>query len=161
MNINQNCKESVTVIKEAILQSQYRAVAAVNKNQLSLYYGIGRYVSLNSRNGFWGTGAIEQISNMLQKELPGLRGFSVANIKKMRNFYEEWHIVINRSFRMSEIQGVEYNDATNRSFGMSDLKDEKNQFPVPNRSLSTNDLEVNENLLLLQIRQSAIDEFDW
>jgi len=81
MDINQNYREAVKSIKEAILRSQYRAAASVNKEQLSLYYGIGRYVSENSRTGFWGKGAIEQISSLLQKELPGLRGFSASNIK--------------------------------------------------------------------------------
>jgi len=62
MNINQNYREAVKAIKEAILRSQYRAAASVNKEQLSLYYGIGHYVSENSRTGFLGKGAIEQIS---------------------------------------------------------------------------------------------------
>ena len=96
MDINQNYREAVKTIKEAILRSQYRAAASVNKEQLSLYYGIGRYVSENSRTGFWGKGAIEQISSLLQKELPGLRGFSTSNIKNMRVFYEEWEPVLNR-----------------------------------------------------------------
>lgn len=86
----QKCTESVKVIKEAILRSQYRATSLANREQLSLYYGIGKYVSENSRNGFWGKGAIETISQQLQKELPGLRGFSAANIKFMRQFYETW-----------------------------------------------------------------------
>ena len=96
MDINQNYREAVKSIKEAILRSQYRAAASVNKEQLSLYYGIGRYVSENSRTGFWGKGAIEQISSLLQKELPGLRGFSTSNIKNMRIFYEAWESVLNR-----------------------------------------------------------------
>lgn len=96
MDINQNYREAVKTIKEAILRSQYRAATSVNKEQLSLYYGIGRYVSKNSRIGFWGKGAIEQISSLLQKELPGLRGFSTSNIKNMRVFYEEWESVLNR-----------------------------------------------------------------
>ena len=90
MNNIQAYTEAVRIIKEAILQSQYRAVSIANKEQLSLYYGIGKYVSENSRNGFWGKGAIETISERLQKELPGLRGFSAANIKFMRQFYEAW-----------------------------------------------------------------------
>ena len=32
-------------IKEAILSSQYKAAKQVNAVQLSLYYGVGRYVS--------------------------------------------------------------------------------------------------------------------
>ena len=75
-------------IKEAILSSQYKAAKQVNAVQLSLYYGVGRYVSQNTRKGVWGTGAIKVISEQLHKELPGLRGFSERNIKNMRAFYE-------------------------------------------------------------------------
>lgn len=82
--------QATKAIKDAILSSQYRAASYANKEQLSLYYGIGKYVSENSREGFWGKGAIETISQQLQKELPGLRGFSAANIKFMRQFYETW-----------------------------------------------------------------------
>ena len=35
-------KNAVDVIKTAILQSQTRAVKAVNQEQLALYFGIGR-----------------------------------------------------------------------------------------------------------------------
>jgi len=77
-------------IKEAILSSQYKAAKQVNAVQLSLYYGVGRYVSQNTRKGVWGTGAIKAISEQLHKELPGLRGFSERNIKNMRAFYEAW-----------------------------------------------------------------------
>ena len=57
---------------------------------LSLYYAIGGYVSENSREGTWGTGAIDEISTRLREELPGLRGFSSGNIKLMRQFFEAW-----------------------------------------------------------------------
>jgi len=106
---------AVKTIKDAILRSQYRAISHVNKVQLSLYYGIGRYVSQNSREGFWGTGAIEKISEMLQKELPGLRGFSAENIKKMRRFYDEWAMIINRSPLATNLQLSEFQIALNRS----------------------------------------------
>ena len=82
--------EAIRNIKNAILKSRYRAASLANKELLSLYYGIGKYVSENSRKGTWGTSTIETISEKLQHELPGLRGFSASNIKNMRMFYEEW-----------------------------------------------------------------------
>ena len=94
---------AVKAIKTAILESQYRAAKGVNIEQLSLYFGIGRYVSEHSRKGFWGTGAIEQISERLQKELPGLRGFSARNIKNMRTFYEEWQTALNSAATAAEL----------------------------------------------------------
>ncbi len=90
-------RQAVDTIKNAILQSQYRAAKGVNREQLSLYFGIGRYVSERSRWKFWGTGAIEHISEQLQKELPGLRGFGSRQIKNMRSFYEEWHKTLDKS----------------------------------------------------------------
>ena len=85
--------DAVRIIKEAILRSQYDAACAVNEKQLVLYFGIGKYVSLNSRKGFWGKGAIDTISGKLQRELPGLRGFSARNLRYMRAFYEEWSML--------------------------------------------------------------------
>ena len=41
---------AVQAIKSAILHSQQRALAAINQEQLALYYGIGRFVSMNTRN---------------------------------------------------------------------------------------------------------------
>ena len=86
----QNYDSAVEVIKTAILQSQYDAARSVNEKQLMLYYGIGKFISRNSREGFWGKGAIETISERLSRELPGLRGFSARNLRYMRMFYEEW-----------------------------------------------------------------------
>ena len=123
--------EAARVIKDAILRSQYRAVSSANKEQLSLYYGIGCYVSKNSREGFWGKGAIESISKQLQKELPGLRGFSATNIKNMRSFYEEWSVIINRQPMADENKTVVCYS------------------------------ELDEQMLLMKIRQPMADEFNW
>lgn len=78
------------IIKTAILQSQAKVAKAVNQEQLTLYYSIGRYMSANSPKKNWGKGAIDTISEQLRKELPGLRGFSVTSMRYMRTFYEEW-----------------------------------------------------------------------
>lgn len=85
--------EAVQIIKTAILQSQYEAARSVNEKQLMLYYNIGKYISLNSRNGYWGKGAINTISMRLDRELPGLRGFSPRSLRDMRKFYEEWSCI--------------------------------------------------------------------
>ena len=84
---------AVQTIKTAILQSQARAVKGVNQEQLALYYGVGRYISENTRNQKWGSGAIENISLRLRQELPGLRGFGVSSLKNMRLFYETWSVI--------------------------------------------------------------------
>ena len=59
-------------------------------------YSIGKYVSNKTRNGAWGTGAIQAICDQLHGELPGLRGFSPSAVKRMRSFYEQWKVLENR-----------------------------------------------------------------
>lgn len=110
---NHNLEQAANAIETAILQSQYLSVKLVNQQQLALYYGIGKYVSENSRKGFWGKGAIEAISNKLKADFPGLRGFSATNIKLMRLFYEEWSMLDAKSSLISddnsdEISPIEY-----------------------------------------------------
>ena len=87
---NQQTIDAVNLLKSAILQSQARAVKAVNQEQLALYYGVGRYISANTRNKNWGTGMIKAISQRLRREIPGIRGFGETNLKNMRIFYEAW-----------------------------------------------------------------------
>ncbi len=94
----------VKVIKAAILKSRYVAARHANAEMLKLYFAIGAFVSRNSREGRWGTGAIEEISRLLQKELPGLRGFSVQNMRNMRQFFEEWGASVIRQTVSGEIK---------------------------------------------------------
>ena len=96
-------KQAVQTIKGAILQSQSRAARMISGTQLSLYFGVGLYVSANSREGTWGTGAIDAISEQLHRELPGLRGFSAKNIRNMRQFAEFWQPFLFHSPAASKI----------------------------------------------------------
>lgn len=45
-------------------------------------------------SGRWGEGALKAVSGQLQRELPGLRGFSERNLYYMKTFYEVWAPVI-------------------------------------------------------------------
>ncbi len=85
--------EAAEIIKTAILQSQYEAAKGVNRVQLALYFGVGKFLSAKTRHGAWGTGAIQDISDRLRRELPGLRGFSAKSLWSMRKFYETWHML--------------------------------------------------------------------
>jgi len=101
---------AVQVIKAAILQSQQRALKAINQEQLALYYGIGRYVSTNTRKKNWGKGALAAISEQLRRELPGLKGFSERKLKNTRTFYEEWRMLENYNSAVGTAEFTEIND---------------------------------------------------
>lgn len=102
MNKPEAYNKAVETIKTAILQGQYEAAKGVNRIQLAVYFAIGKYISLNTRKGKWGTGALEAISQQLRKELPGLRGFSVTSMKNMRKFYENWKMLDSRLSVMTD-----------------------------------------------------------
>ena len=63
---------AVKIIKDAILKSRYRAAQKVNHEMLALYYGIGGFISFESRNAQWGTGAIKAIPRYIQEKTSGL-----------------------------------------------------------------------------------------
>lgn len=126
LNIPDELTNAVQVLRRHLQQSQLKAVRAINQEQLALYYCIGRYVSINTRNKNWGKGAIDTISEQLSKELPGLRGFSAPSLRKMRTFYEEWRILLDNSFvRTNNMESdekelfVETNELPSGQFTMS------------------------------------------
>ena len=88
--LNEEVVVSVKALKLAILLAQRAVAADANRVMLMLYLSIGQFVSQKSRNGIWGTGTIDSISEQLQHEMPGLRGFSARNIRNMRFFFEQW-----------------------------------------------------------------------
>jgi len=86
-------KNLIAELKAEILQSRYAAAKLVNKEQLLLYFKIGEHISSELREAAWGSKPLQQISNQLQLEFPGLRGFSAGNLKKMRQFYQAYFLL--------------------------------------------------------------------
>ena len=120
----QTYNSAVTTIKNAILNAQYEAAKGVNNIQLTLYYSIGRFISQNSRKGKWGTHAIATISQLLKKDMPGLRGYSETSLKRMRSFYEEWaelDPVLNSSIQTGELLNVDNKEVINSSIKTDEL----------------------------------------
>jgi len=74
-------------LKQNIIQSRYAAARLANKEQLLLYFKTGKILSEKIAAQEWGARIIEQISEDLQKQMPGLRGFSYRNLMNMRHFY--------------------------------------------------------------------------
>ena len=139
MERKENYAMAVKTIKTAILQGQYAAAKGTNRIQLATYFAIGKYISLNSRHGFWGKGAIEAISEQLRRELPGLRGYSPSNMKNMRLFYEKWSVLDSKSpiaigesyeqnstIAIGELQSEDYQIDIYRSLSVDNVVD----FPI-------------------------------
>lgn len=74
-------------IKERIRVAQYEALRAVNKELVRLNWDIGRIIIERQTNAIHGAAIAEQLAADLQREFPGLSGFSRRNIFYMREFY--------------------------------------------------------------------------
>ena len=74
-------------IKEHIRAAQYETFKAVNKRLVNLYWDIGQMITDRQNKEGWGKSVVEQLSKDLQKEFPGVKGFSVQNLWYMRQFY--------------------------------------------------------------------------
>lgn len=78
---------TLAYIKKQIQEAQVRASFAVNAELLKLYWLIGKTVVEKQEKNNWGTNTVEKLAEDLQNEFPGLKGFSRANLFKMRSFY--------------------------------------------------------------------------
>lgn len=125
--------QAAEAIKTAILQSQYEAAKGVNRVQLALYYGIGKFISVKTRKGVWGTSALQTISDKLRKDLPGLRGFSANSLKNMRKFYENWMMLDAANTAAdpnSTIVNVDSEEETNSTIAIVELERGENVVEV-------------------------------
>lgn len=138
----QNITSAVNVIKTAILQSQTHAAKAVNQEMLALYFGIGRFISANTRNRNWGKGVLARISERLRSELPGLRGFGESSLKNMRLFYESWNFI-----------------ESNSPIGIGELTDKTTIAVEDSSNLCNNETDTIRQLQLTNLPDFPLTEF--
>src|SRR5665647_1091029 len=109
MKIDKNYVEFIQSIKRQIVQSRYVAARLANKEQLFLYFKTGKMISDKIKAQKWGSKVLDQISSDLQRELPGLKGFSSGNLKKIRIFAEAYspHLTIGSTLS-NQIEGDDF-----------------------------------------------------
>ena len=76
-------------VSELLLQDRQKVVQSVNTTMVATYYEIGRLIVEEEQEGKerakYGKQLIIELSEQLSKEFG--KGFSVTNIRQMRNFY--------------------------------------------------------------------------
>ena len=77
-------------VKERIRAAQYQALRAVNRELIGLYWDIGRLIVERQAGDTWGKSIVQQLSGDLQKEFPGISGFSASNLWRMKSFFEAY-----------------------------------------------------------------------
>lgn len=88
--MNTEYKTFLKEIKERIHKAQYDAFKAVNKELITLYWDIGKSIVGKQDKLGWGKAIVETLAKDLQKEFPGIQGFSVQNLWNMRQFYSAY-----------------------------------------------------------------------
>lgn len=79
-------------IKERIRRAQYDALKAVNKELIALYWDIGRLIVERQEKYGWGKSVVENLAKDLQKEFPGIQGYSAQNLWRMKQFYQTYSV---------------------------------------------------------------------
>ncbi|MDI6756993.1 MAG: DUF1016 N-terminal domain-containing protein, partial [Endomicrobiia bacterium] len=77
-------------LKTEILSARRNAYRSVNKQLVELYLRIGRGIYEKTEISEWGQGVVEKLSADLRKEFPDMKGFSVQNLWRMKQFYETY-----------------------------------------------------------------------
>jgi predicted nuclease of restriction endonuclease-like (RecB) superfamily len=78
----------ITELKSKIQSTQLKAAISVNKELLSLYWEIGKSISLKITEANWGASVVEQLSKDLKTEFPNQKGFSRSNLFSMKQWFE-------------------------------------------------------------------------
>lgn len=77
-------------IKERVRKAQYAALKSVNKQLIGLYWDIGRIIVERQAGETWGQAIVQQLAGDLQREFPGVGGFSASNLWRMKGFFETY-----------------------------------------------------------------------
>jgi len=90
----QDYKLWIKSLKLRFKQSQIKAAVKVNTEILEFYWSLGADIVEKQKNTDWGSGFIQQVSDDLTKEFPDVTGFSVRNIKSIR----QWYLFYNQQY---------------------------------------------------------------
>ena len=85
-----NNEQTFAEIIALISASRVRALRAVNTALVELYWQIGEIISRQLERAEWGDGVVEDLADFIARTHPGLRGFTRANLFRMRQFYETY-----------------------------------------------------------------------
>lgn len=77
-------------LKQRVVAARVHAARAVNYDLVLLYWDIGQGIVEKQKNAAWGDAVVERLAKDLQRAFPEMSGLSVANVWRMRQFYETY-----------------------------------------------------------------------
>ena len=82
--------EWIKNLKEKFRQIQLRAAVKVNNELLNFYWELGKEITEKQKEAKWGEKFLERLSKGLMAEFPEIKGFSLRNLKYIRQWYLFW-----------------------------------------------------------------------
>lgn len=86
LHLNKDYVDFLKCIKERLHTAQIRAALAVNRELVQFYWELGNDLIEKQKSHQWGTGFLEQFSHDMRQAFPGMQGFSVRNLQRMKQF---------------------------------------------------------------------------
>ena len=80
-------KSLLSGVATKIKSAQAKAALSENTQLIALYWDLGKMVIEKEANSSWGSKLIDQLAKDLNRELPGVSGFSRGNLYSIRQFY--------------------------------------------------------------------------
>jgi predicted nuclease of restriction endonuclease-like (RecB) superfamily len=74
-------------LKQRVVAARVQAARAVNYDLVLLYWDIGQGIVEKQKNAAWGDAVVERLAKDLQRAFPEMRGFSLPNIWRMKQFF--------------------------------------------------------------------------
>lgn len=90
LNLDKEYKAFLNELKDHIRGARLRAALAINQEVIKLYWHIGKQIIERQEKSSWGSKLLESLSKDLQIAFPETHGFSVRNLKYMRQFAQTY-----------------------------------------------------------------------
>lgn len=136
-------------IKQKVRQAQYDALKVVNTQLINLYWEIGKSIS-EKQSENWGKAVVPMLSKELQKEFPGISGFSTTNLWLMAQFYISYHNSEILQPLVGEISWTKHIVILNKC-----KNNQERQFYI----LSTKKFRWSKNVLIHQIENKTFEKY--
>jgi predicted nuclease of restriction endonuclease-like (RecB) superfamily len=87
---NKDYVEWINNLKKRFRQVQLKAAVKINNELLNFYWELGKEITQKQKETKWGDKFLESLSKDLMAEFPDVKGFSLRNLKYIRQWYLFW-----------------------------------------------------------------------
>jgi Uncharacterized conserved protein len=88
MIMNENMGTSFLKITDIINTAKRNAFSKVNEELINMYWNIGEFLSVEVDKASFGDSYVDSVAMYIQKEFPGIKGFTRRGLYRMKQFYE-------------------------------------------------------------------------